>query len=180
MEYTIIRSNRKTISIQITREGQIVVRAPKRYPARDIDALVMSKQNWIRKHLEKVRSTASEPQEKISEADLKALAKKAKAVLPERIDYYAKIMGISYGQITIRAQKTRWGSCSSKGNLNFNCLLMLTPIEVIDSVIVHELCHRVHMNHSKAFYDLVHKYYPEYDKWNKWLKNNGKKLIAML
>ncbi|MBR4241372.1 MAG: M48 family metallopeptidase, partial [Eubacterium sp.] len=72
---------------------------------------------------------------------------------------------------------TKWGSCSSKGNLNFNCLLMLTPPEVIDSVVVHELCHRKEMNHSKRFYDEVLRVYPDYKKWNKWLKDNGSAIM---
>ena len=105
------------------------------------------------------------------------LADKAAAYLPERVKYYADIIGTDYGQITIRAQKTRWGSCSAKGNLNFNCLLMLTPPEVIDSVIVHELCHRLEMNHSKRFYAAVYKFYPDYDKCNAWLKSHGAELM---
>ena len=82
----------------------------------------------------------------------KKLASKALDYIPGRVKYYADIIGVTYGKITIRNQKTRWGSCSSKGNLNFNCLLMLMPPEVIDYVVVHELCHRKQMNHSKAFW----------------------------
>ena len=82
-------------------------------------------------------------------------------------------MGVTYGRITIRNQKTRWGSCSSKGNLNFNCLLMLTPPEVIDYVVVHELCHRKEMNHSKAFWDEVAHVLPDYEKARLWLKTEG-------
>ncbi len=85
---------------------------------------------------------------------------------------------MSYGRITLRCQKTRWGSCSAKKNLNFNILLMLTPAEVIDSVIVHELCHLVEMNHSPRFYKLVYAAYPEYDCFNRWLKDNGAAIMA--
>ena len=94
-------------------------------------------------------------------------------VIPERVKYYAPQIGVRCGRITIRNQKTRWGSCSAKGNLNFNCLLMLTPPEVIDSVVVHELCHLKEMNHSKKFYDEILRVYPDYKKWDKWLKQNG-------
>ena len=73
-----------------------------------------------------------------------------------------------------------WGSCTAKGNLNFNCLLMLTPPEVLDSIVVHELCHRKHMNHSAEFYAEVLRVYPDYRKWEKWLKENGKRLIAQM
>ncbi|MDY3888895.1 MAG: M48 family metallopeptidase, partial [Agathobacter sp.] len=82
--------------------------------------------------------------------------------IPKRVAYFADIMGVDYGRITIRMQKTRWGSCSSKGNLNFNCLLMLAPPEVIDYVVVHELCHRKEMNHSKAFWREVERVLPDY------------------
>jgi len=87
---------------------------------------------------------------------------------------------VTYGRITVRNQKTRWGSCSSKGNLNFNCLLMLTPPEVIDSVVVHELCHLREMNHSPKFYAEVLKVYPDYHKWNGWLKEHGAAIMKRM
>ena len=91
------------------------------------------------------------PTEKLTREKVIALAEEALKVIPERVEYFAKVIGVTYGKITVRNQKTRWGSCSSKGNLNFNCLLMLAPPEVLDYVVVHELCHRKQMNHSKAF-----------------------------
>ena len=94
--------------------------------------------------------------------------------------YFSKRIGVDYGRITIRNQKTRWGSCSSKGNLNFNCLLMLTPPEVIDYVVVHELCHRKEMNHSKKFWAEVEKVIPNYRDSEKWLKNEGSKITGRL
>ncbi|MCR5765939.1 MAG: M48 family metallopeptidase [Treponema sp.] len=99
--------------------------------------------------------------------------KKAKVIIPERVKYYSNLSGITFNRISIRLQKSRWGSCSIDGNLNFNCLLILMPREVLDSVVVHELCHRRHMNHSHEFYDEVIRIYPDYKKWNKWLKLNG-------
>ena len=89
-------------------------------------------------------------------------------------------MGVSYGRITIRCQKTRWGSCSAKGNLNFNCLLMLAPPEVADYVVVHELCHRKHMNHGAAFWSEVARILPDYARHRAWLKENGSRLLARL
>ena len=108
------------------------------------------------------------------------MAEKALKLIPERVRHYAQLLGVTYGSITIRNQKTKWGSCSSKGNLNFNCLLMAAPPEVVDSVVVHELCHRLHMNHSKEFYAEIYRIFPEYDKWDKWLKENGTLLIRRM
>ena len=97
-------------------------------------------------------------------------------VIPERVRYYAPLVGVTYGKVTIRNQRTLWGSCSAKGNLSFNCLLMLCPPEVIDSVVVHELCHRKEMNHSERFYAEVLRVFPEYRKWDRWLKKNGRSI----
>lgn len=110
--------------------------------------------------------------------EIRRLAEKALIYIPERVRYYAPLVGVTYGRITIRNQRTRWGSCSSKGNLNFNCLLMLAPTKVIDSVVVHELCHLKEMNHSKRFYDEVLRVFPEYYMCHKWLKENGARIMA--
>lgn len=118
--------------------------------------------------------------EPLSIDDIKNLANMAMKVIPERVEFYALKIGVTYGRITIRNQRSRWGSCSSKGNLNFNCLLMLTPPEVIDSVVVHELCHRKEMNHSEKFYKEVLKAFPDYWKWDKWLKENGNLLMKRM
>ena len=106
--------------------------------------------------------------------------REAVRVIPARVAYFAPLVGVTYGRITIRNQRSRWGSCSSKGNLNFNCLLMLAPPEVLDSVIVHELCHRLEMNHSKRFYAHVHRVYPEYDRAHAWLKEHGTELMLRM
>lgn len=176
MEYRIIRSRRKTIAIQIAPSGEVLVRCPNRMPTRNIDAFVESKRSWIEKHLIK----QSPPLPPFSDSQLRALADQAKAVIPERVAYYAQKAGISYGRITIRCQHTRWGSCSSKGNLNFNCLLMLTPPEVLDYVVVHELCHRKELNHSQKFWAEVEQILPGYRVPRQWLKENGASLIARL
>ena len=101
-------------------------------------------------------------------------------VLTERVRYFADLLGVSYGRLTIRSQRTRWGSCSAKGNLNFNCLLMLCPEDVRNYVVIHELCHRRHLNHSADFWAEVEKYCPDYRIHRKWLKDNGASIIARL
>ena len=177
--YTLIRSRRKTISLEVREDG-LIVRAPNRTTKKEADAFVMKHASWIEKQRQKIalRKEQEAKVEKLSTEELEALAEKAMQVIPERVRYYAAQMGVSYGRITLRCQKTRWGSCSAKKNLNFNILLMLTPPEVIDSVVVHELCHLREMNHSAAFYELVYRYYPAYDKWNRWLKDNGAAIMA--
>lgn len=181
MKVTIIRSSRKTLSIQL-KPGEIIARAPLRMKDKEIYSFIESKKSWIEKNLAKIdeRQKALDEVQPFTEDEINALAEKAKAIISERVRYYAPKIGVTYNRITIRCQRTRWGSCSSKGNLNFNCLLALFPIEVIDSVVVHELCHRRHMNHSPQFYAEIEKVFPEYRKWHKWLKDNGGAYMARL
>lgn len=178
MNYRLIRSGRKSIAIEVRPEG-IVVRAPYGVTKNQIDAFVLSRADWIARAQARLaaRSPVDDP---LSAEDIRALAEEALRLIPQRVAHYAPLVGVTYGRITIRNQRSLWGSCSAKGNLNFNCLLMLTPPEVIDSVVVHELCHRKHMNHSKAFYDEVLRVYPEYHKWNRWLKENGDRLMRRM
>ena len=114
---------------------------------------------------------------RFTEEERKALVKKARPVFLERVTYYAPLMKVTPGRITIRTQKTRWGSCTQEGNLNFNALLLLAPPEVLDSVVVHELCHLKEMNHSDRFYAEVLRVYPDYRKWERWLKEHGRLIL---
>ena len=179
MEYTLIKSRRKTIAIEIREDG-VIVRAPLCTSKREADAFVAKHADWIQKQRKKVDARRAERESvpKLTDEELAELKVRALDYIPGRVDHYARLMGLSYGRITLRMQKTRWGSCSAKKNLNFNILLMLAPPEVIDSVIVHELCHLREMNHSPRFYELVRSVYPEYDKWNRWLKQNGSLLMS--
>lgn len=178
---TIVRSSRKTLSLQITPEGQLIVRAPNRLPRREIDRFLQEKQDWIEKTMEKVRTArqAGEAQP-LSLEDIRALADRALQEIPPRVAFYAAQMQVTYGRITIRNQTGRWGSCSSLGNLNFNCLLMLAPESVRDYVIVHELCHRRHMNHSAAFWQEVGRVLPDYKQQEAWLKTQGGVLLMRM
>ena len=177
----IIRSKRRTISIEI-KPSSIIVRAPSHMRSQEISAFVLKKQAWIEKHwsLMQERQQICELQGLYTIEEVKALAEKALVVIPEKVRHYAPLVGVDYGRITIRNQRTRWGSCSSKGNLNFNCLLMLLPDDVIDSVVVHELCHRKHMNHSPQFYAEVERVFPEYKRCNQWLNENGGRYLSRL
>ena len=175
VNYQVIRSSRKTISIQITPAGEILVRCPKRMRSGDVQKFVESKQSWIEAHLPKTA-----PLPPFSPEELQSLAEQAREILPERAACFAQKMGVTYGRITIRSQHTRWGSCSARGNLNFNCLLVLTPPEVLDYVVVHELCHRKELNHSPAFWAEVERVLPDYKIRRNWRKENGTALFARL
>lgn len=183
MKVTVIRSNRKTVAIQVNSNLSVTVRAPRSVSEKDIEEILKKKEAWISKHIEKIKETKerveAEPTEKLTREKVIALAEEALKVIPERVEYFAKVIGVTYGKITVRNQKTRWGSCSSKGNLNFNCLLMLVPPEVLDYVVVHELCHRKQMNHSKAFWLEVEKVLPNYKEVRKWLKEEGSQMITL-
>lgn len=183
MKVTVIRSNRKTVAIQVNSNLSVTVRAPRSASEKDIEEILKKKEAWISKHIEKIKKTKerleAESTEKLTREKVIALAEEALKVIPERVEYFAKVIGVTYGKITIRNQKTRWGSCSSKGNLNFNCLLMLAPSEVLDYVVVHELCHRKQMNHSKAFWLEVEKALPNYKEVRKWLKEEGSQMITL-
>ncbi len=142
-EVTVIKSKRKTISIQI-KPNEIIVRAPTRMKQNEIEKFVETKRSWIEKHLQSVseKQKLLQNTEPYTEEEIKYFIARAKEIISPKVEFYADKVGVTYNKITIRCQRTRWGSCSSKGNLNFNCLLALLPDEIIDSVVVHELCHR--------------------------------------
>lgn len=181
MEYSIIRSKRKTISVEITRDAKVIVRAPLKMRPVDIEQFLNDKSTWIDKTLEKVKASKEDTSlPPFSAEEIALITKRAKEYISNRVSFFADVMGVSFGRICIKHQKTRWGSCSGKGNLNFNCLLMLCPLEVIDYVIIHELCHLKHPNHSKDFWNEVEKYMSDYKVHKKWLKDKGHTLISRL
>ena len=186
MNVKIIRSNRKTLAIQINPDLSVTVRAPMYAPQSDIERILREKEGWIQKHIEKIRDMEekrkktqgekgeygeSVESEYLTNEEIKKLADKALQHIPKRVSYYAKQIGVTYGKITIRNQKTRWGSCSSKGNVNFNYQLYYMPRELMDYVIIHELSHRRHMNHSAEFWQEVEKYCKTYRECRKKLRD---------
>ncbi|MCR4789286.1 MAG: M48 family metallopeptidase [Lachnospiraceae bacterium] len=179
-EYRLIRGRRKTIGIEIDPSGVLIVRAPRWVSKNDIESFLVEKESWIKKHLSEMRQRVKEMEALISELgpitgeEIKALADRMMKEFPPRVEEYASKLGVNYGRVTIRVQRTRWGSCSAKGNLNFNCLLMLLPKEVQDYVIVHELCHRKEMNHSARFWELVGSVIPDYKKLRNTLREEGR------
>lgn len=181
-EIALIRSNRRTLAAEIRPDGSVLVRAPQRLPMREIERFLSEKSAAIERHVQaqKQRSAENAALLPYTHAEIEEMAQKALEYIPQRVKYYAEKLGVTYGRITIRNQKTRWGSCAASGNLNFNCLLMEAPPEVIDSVVVHELCHRRHPDHSKAFYAEVYSVFPDYDRCHAWLKEHGGTLIARM
>ncbi len=184
IEIEIIKSNRKTIAIEVRQDLRVIVRAPKRASNREIMKFVEQKQDWIAKHLAymqiRYEETRRAKEKQFTDDDIRKMKDEAKRVIPDRVKYYAGIMGVTFGKITIKNQKTRWGSCSSKGNLDFNCLLMMTPDKVRDYVVIHELCHLKQMNHSKMFWAEVEKVMPDYKVYRQWLSQNGNMLIERM
>ncbi|MBR0277773.1 MAG: M48 family metallopeptidase [Clostridia bacterium] len=181
LEYTTIKSDRRTLALEI-KNGKLIVRAPILATDEEINEFITKHKKWIEKTFTKIADRKEKLQniETLSQSEIQTLADKAMTVIPDRVKYYAEKIGVTYGKITIRNQRSRWGSCSSNGNLSFNCLLMLAPPEALDSVVVHELCHRKVMNHSDKFYAEVLRVFPDYRIWNKWLKENGDILIKRM
>ena len=160
--FKIMRKKIKTIALQVKLDGTIEVRVPLQMTDQQIQEFLYRKN------------------QKLSVDELQMLADQARRVLPKRVAYFASVLGVTYGRITIRNQRSRWGSCSSKGNLNFNCLMMLMPQEVQDYLVVHELCHRKEMNHSVRFWKEVEQVLPNYKEQEMWLKQYGTEIILRL
>lgn len=178
----VIKSKRKTFSLEIKRDGSVIVRAPLYAADEQIKNFVRGHKAWLEKHLAKNERARQEYSAfpPLSDDDITALKVRARQYIPARVEYWANIMGVKYSSVTIRTQRTRWGSCSSKGNLNFNCLLMLTDTEIIDYVVIHELCHIKEMNHSKRFWALVGSVMPDYKAVQSRLKSTEGQILSRL
>lgn len=182
LPYEVVYSRRKTCAVSISAEGKITLRLPLHTSEEQIRHLLLDKQRWIITHyLEAVKRAENRPASNLTDTQRAALEKRyiaaAKEYFPKRVSCFAPITGGTYTRITIRDQKTRWGSCSARGTLSFNWRLMLAPPAVLDYVVVHELCHLTHMDHSKAFWSLVESACPDYRTYRKWLKEHGQELI---
>lgn len=178
----VIKSKRKTIQVEVRQDLSVVVRAPHYVSKRDIDAYVKSNEDWIENTLLKMKKRLDElpVADKFTDRELEKMTDQARAYIPGKVRLYAEKIGVPYGRVTIRAQKTLWGSCSPNGNLSFNCLLMMLPEPVIDYVIVHELCHILHHDHSKAFWAEVEKHCSDYRFLRDFLKKNSDALMVRM
>ena len=169
MEYTLIRSRRKTLALEITRDAKLVVRAPLRCPQREIDRFLQQKEQWIALHMAKMQARRESHPEPTAEQEA-ALRQKAKEILPALVAQYAARMGVEPAGITVTGARTRFGSCSPKNRLSFSFRLMEYPMEAIEYVVVHELAHIRHKNHGADFYKEIEAVLPHWREANQLLK----------
>ncbi|WP_051350709.1 M48 family metallopeptidase [Caloramator sp. ALD01] len=229
-EYKIIKKKKKTITIKITREGEVVVTSPIYVDDRYILNLVEGKAEWIVQKLKEIERIKKDTgsieykngsrieylgtklilcisednvdklkiykeedklyiklpkakesfftEEMLKKEIIKWLKEESKVVLKQRVEFFSQKYNLVPNRVVIKEQKTIWGSCSSKGNINLNWRLILVPLDVLDYVVVHELCHLKHHNHSKKFWDLVKEIMPDFEKKKMWLKENGGRLFS--
>lgn len=178
MTYHVTHTKRKTLSIRVTRDAKVEVRAPLKCPDAYIQAFVDKKRDWIMKHVEEAKLRAQNTQVQVLDRDAferqyRDFSQRVQGLIKQ----LAQDLNVKVNQVTFRDQKTRWGSCSSKGNISLNLRLCIAPVAVADYVVIHELCHMVHMNHSDDFWNLVSQYCPEYRSHKAWLKSNGSRLM---
>lgn len=164
------RSKRKSMAIEIT-QGKVLAKVPFLATDMQIKEFLLRYQSWIKQKVIRARESTREPDYKIPAFSniTAAERKKIKDTFQKKVEFYAKQMQVEFCKITIRNQKTRWGSCSSKKNLNFNYKLYFLPEEWMDYVVVHELAHLVYMNHGSEFWHLVEKHCPAYAQYRQEL-----------
>lgn len=175
-EVEIIWSRRQSAALELRRDGRLIVRVPQTFSEEMALKMVEKNRSWILKQRQKLsQQPPAEPP--LTPEEIESLKQQAKAYFPRKVADFAPRVGVEVNHIGIRMQKTRWGSCSTKGNLNFNCLLMLAPESVREYVVVHELCHRKQMNHSPEFWAEVARVMPSYQKEKEWLKEQGARIL---
>ena len=181
-EIEVIRSRRRSLSLEVKADGRVLLRAPLWATQRQLQDFAEKNQRWIDRKLQETRLRRAEAARipPLTEEELQDLQKRGRVLFAARAAHFAPLVGVTYGRISVRRQRSKWGSCSSQGNLNFNCLLLLAPEEVLDYVVVHELCHRLEMNHSPRFWANVRRVLPDYERSRRYLRENGAALMARL
>ena len=170
IDYTLIRSKRKTVSLTVRPDFTVVVRAPKKASKKFIDGFVLENEEWIRRRMQQ-QAEENRLMKTLTPQEENALRQKAKEILPERVRFFSEQMNLTPTGIRITGAKTRFGSCSGKNSLNFSWRLMACPMEAIDYVVVHELAHIRYKNHGKEFYQFIETVLPDYKLRQKILKD---------
>ena len=179
IQVEVVYSRRRTLGLEVRADGRVILRAPKGLSNQAVMDFVKERQAWIVQkwfETERIRRQKAErpPRDYEQNPALEAqYRKEARRRITERAAYFAEKMGVDYGRIAIKAAKTRWGSCSAQGNLNFHWKLILMPPAILDYVVVHELAHRIEMNHSPRFWAQVERILPDYRERRRWIKENG-------
>jgi len=170
LNYTVLRSRRRTVALEVTKDGRLLVRAPLRYPEREIRRFVASHEVWAIDHLEQQRQRQAAAPPPPTPAEIDALKQKAWEVLPSKVEQYGRQMGLIPTGLRITTARSRFGSCSARNSLCFSCFLMNYPDEAVDLVVVHELAHIRQKNHGPLFYALIEEILPDYRERKKLLR----------
>lgn len=162
-EYTTVRSNRRSMSVEVNKDGSVILRVPRWTSGREIEKFLSERAEWIERHLERAKSRDERYNyDRYTELEIDQLKKSARETILPLIERYKVKVGVSPVSVRINRARTRFGSCSAKNTLNFSCFLMLYPIRAIEYVVVHELCHIKEHNHSRSFYREIERVLPDY------------------
>lgn len=170
IHYELIRSKRRTLSLEVTKDCRVVVRAPMRLSVQAIDAFVAAHERWALTKLDLMRHRAAAAPAPETPEEIEALKSQARRCLPEKVAHWSAVTGLQPTGVKITAARKRYGSCSGKNSLCFSCFLMHCPDAAIDLVVVHELCHIREKNHGPRFYALLEHYLPDWKERKKLLK----------
>ena len=162
IKYSVIRSKRKTLSLQVNDKCEVIVRAPLKYPESKINEFVKEHTVWIEKAVLRQKQNSLKF-DSLTESDIEILKNRLREYLPGKLDYYSELMGVRHNGYKVTSARKRFGSCSGRNTLCFSYILMLYPEEAIDYVIVHELAHIRYHNHSKDFYRFIESVMPDYN-----------------
>ncbi len=160
--FKLIRSKRRSVSLEISPELEVIVRAPLHMKRKDVDSFVDDHRDWIEKHIELRSQRLANRLPEPDEYEIADLKRRAKDVLPDKVAYFSALMGVEVKGVKITSAKKRLGSCSSENGICFSYRVMMYDEDIIDYVVIHELAHIKEHNHSSRFYDIVKKYCPDY------------------